>query len=257
MDVPVVTESAVGNALRELALKDMDPSLLAFAILREADASGLDARDVARMRAAMEVAAYVHRDDFRSSRKQLPVDLYITHPFRLVLRLLRYGCRDVAMLCAATLHDTVEDHPDDIVALLGAASGGANDALGILAAAFGEDVAGIVAAVTNPRLPEDMPPEERRRAYAEHVTAAIADPRVFMVKLADLVDNAGSLRHLDDPERRSRLELRYSPLIPALRVAFGIHRESLDLGAVGLAAIEDHLAGIARQLTSHPYERNV
>jgi len=113
MDLP--TRTAMGQALRTLALKEMDPSLLTFAILRESAEQGVD---VATLTEAMELAAYLHRDDVRSVRGQMPVDAYVTHPFRLVLRLLRYGCRDGAVLCAAALHDTVEDHPTDLVALL-------------------------------------------------------------------------------------------------------------------------------------------
>src|SRR5262249_6880244 len=153
--------------------------------------------------------ALVHRDDVRGARRNLTEDPYVTHPFRLVLRLLRYGCRDVAVLSGAALHDTVEDHPDDVVALLGEGDrgggrGGAGPAraLELLAATFGDDVANIVTAVTNPPRAAGETEDDRQRAYCEHVGVAIGDAQVFLVKFADFVDNAGSLRYMADGDRR-------------------------------------------------------
>ncbi|MGH9210633.1 MAG: HD domain-containing protein [Acidimicrobiales bacterium] len=252
MAQPSVT--GMGTALRMLPLKDMDPGLLSFAILRESAALGVD---ITALVAAMELAAYVHRDDARGNRKHLPADPYIAHPFRLVLRLVRYGCQDLDVLCAAALHDTVEDHPDDIVALLvrspERAVGGADvrdGAVELLAATFGRGVARIVAAVTNPPRPADEPEQDRHQAYHAHVAEVVADPQVFMVKFADFVDNAGSLRHMTDSERRSRLARKYAPLVPAFRSALHRHRGTLPVPPDGQRQIDQHLAATADWLTS-------
>jgi hypothetical protein len=238
-------QAAVGTALRTLPLKAMDPSLLYFAVVHESADLGID---VAQLTTAMQIAAYLHRDDTRSNRKDLPVDVYVTHPFRLVLRLVRYGCRDGTVLCAAALHDTVEDHPDELVALLDVALAGPSSEPGHpaerLATAFGPDVARIVTAVTNPPAPDGQTQQERHAAYQTHVAEVIADPQVFLVKLADFVDNAGSLRYLVDDARRFRLERKYAPLVPVFRSAFEAHRASLPVGADGLARIGRHLTGL-------------
>lgn len=231
-------DNAIGAALRGLPLKEMDPSLLTFAILRES----ADLRvDGGALRTAMELAAFLHRNDVRGARRHLADDVYVTHPFRLVLRLVRWGCIDLAVLCAAALHDTVEDHPDDVVALLrDPAQAHEGDAIDLLATAFGDDVAGIVAAVTNPP-PTSNSEEDRHRAYRDHVANVIADGQVFLVKIADYVDNAGSLRHMVDPERRARLARKYAPLVPTFRTALAEHGEKLPLGSDGPGQIAQHL----------------
>lgn len=247
VSTPQAVRSAVGAGLRSLPLKDMEPSMLYVAALHE----GADLHvDVTRLGAAMELAAFLHRDDTRSNRRGLPVDTYVTHPFRIVLRLIRYGCSDDAVLCAAALHDTVEDHPAELVALLGdapagqATAAGQEAALDLLGQAFGGDVARIVAAVTNPPTPAGLTESERHRAYQEHVAEVIADPQVFLVKLADFVDNAGSVRYLDDEARRARLARKYAPLVPTFRAALASHGHALPLGPDGLGRVERHLDGI-------------
>jgi (p)ppGpp synthase/HD superfamily hydrolase len=239
---PVV--SSIDGALSRLALKEMDAALLSYAILHE---SGLLGVEPGPLSDAMKVAAYVHRDDRRAALRDGVQDPYIVHPFRLVLRLVRYGCADPAVLAAAALHDTVEDHPDDVVALFPTAS----SALAALSSSFGPDVAGLVAAVTNPPTP---PGVDRQAHYHEHVARIVADPRVFLVKVADFVDNAGSLRHLAKGEMRTRLEHRYAPLVPVYQSAFATHEATLAdrLPPTGLARLTKHLTRIAHRLLRPP-----
>ncbi len=103
-------------------------------------------------------------------------------------------------------------------------------------------------AVTNPPQPAGRSDEERHRSYQAHVTQVIADPQVCLVKFADFVDNVGSLPYMADRDRRSRLESKYGPLVPAFRAAFDTHRESLGLGQAGQERMAEHLASIARQI---------
>jgi hypothetical protein len=244
---PVV--SSIDGALSRLALKEMDAALLSYAILHE---SGLLGVEPGPLSDAMKVAAYVHRDDRRAALRDGVQDPYIVHPFRLVLRLVRYGCADPAVLAAAALHDTVEDHPDDVVALFPAESAGsALDALAALAVQFGPDVASLVAAVTNPPTP---PGADRLVVYQEHVTRIVADPRVFLVKVADFVDNAGSLRHLAAGPMRTRLEARYAPLVPVYQAALATHEATLAdrLPPSGRARLTKHLTRIAHRLPPPP-----
>jgi hypothetical protein len=242
------TSAAVGGALRSLALKDMDPSLLGFAIVREGAGLGVD---TGVLQAAMEVAAYLHRDDQRGMRRNLPVDTYVTHPFRLVLRLIRYTCDDGAVLSAAALHDTVEDHAAELAALLGGRGGGKGGprrALDRVAATFGPDVARIVGAVTNEPVPAAATEDEAQRAYRDHVAAVVGDPQVFLVKFADFVDNAGSLRYMPAGERRNRLARKYGPLVPTFRAALAAHGDRLPLAGGDPARLDRHLTKIAARI---------
>lgn len=220
-------DARLGAALEELPLKEMEGALLAAALLRAVeplDAAGSVGR-------AVDLAAYAHRDATRARRGPLPRDSYITHPLRGALRLHRWGVRDVDVLVAAVLHDVVEDAAPDLLELAGlpvpagddedAARAAAESALrDVVAPAFGARVAAVVEAVSNPpgRGPAD--PEERRRAYREHVLAAVrADPAALLVKTTDLYDNAGSLHHHagEHPEQVRRLAAKYAPLLGPVR----------------------------------------
>jgi guanosine-3',5'-bis(diphosphate) 3'-pyrophosphohydrolase len=122
--------------------------------------------DLERLRAAIGLAARKHAGQLRKD-KETP---YVAHPMRILARLtVELGVKDVDVLCAAVLHDTIEDTTtdfDDVVELCG------------------ETVARWVAAMTHDkRLPED----ERERRFREEV--ASAPWQVRLVKLADAYDN--------------------------------------------------------------------
>ena len=116
---------------------------------------------------ALAFAAFKHRDQRRKDPEASP---YINHPIALADVLVNEGgVSDVEVLCAALLHDTVEDtattHEE-------------------LAAAFGERIAGIVAEVTDDKA---LPKAERKRLQIEH--AAQLSPAARLVKLADKICN--------------------------------------------------------------------
>ena len=121
---------------------------------------------------------------------------YIVHPLRVAehLRALA-GCRDVEILCAAVLHDTIED------------SATRYDEL---AAAFGDRVAHIVAELTNDsRLAKAPRHEDMLRRMAT------VSPEAKLIKLADRYDNLHS-----GPADRSKWERLLSET-PRLLEALG------------------------------------
>jgi (p)ppGpp synthase/HD superfamily hydrolase len=67
--------------------------------------------DVEFIRRAYDVAAYWHQGQARLSG-----DPYITHPLAVATILAELGADD-EMLCAAMLHDTIEDTPCTLAAL--------------------------------------------------------------------------------------------------------------------------------------------
>jgi guanosine-3',5'-bis(diphosphate) 3'-pyrophosphohydrolase len=123
--------------------------------------------ELALLLRALAFAAHKHRDQRRKDPAASP---YINHPIALADVLVNEGgVDDVEVLCAALLHDTVEDTattPQE------------------LADVFGPRIAGIVAEVTDDA---KLPKAERKRLQIEH--AANLSPAAKLVKLADKICN--------------------------------------------------------------------
>lgn len=181
--------------LSKMKLKDMSPELM----LHELRLFGGE-----KLYEAAIFAAYYHRNDTRGPRGAFPRDMYINHCYRVALRLVRWGVRDIDIIMAAVLHDVYEDHRDDIAADFGV------EALQHIEATFGARVAALVYAVSNP--PGKLTPEQ----YHEHVIELMQLPQAFVIKLSDWTDNALSLQHTPGP-RRGRLARKYMPLAVPFR----------------------------------------
>ncbi|WP_159599510.1 HD domain-containing protein [Agromyces humi] len=236
----------VVNEMRtELPMKGMDTALLSDAIIHELN----DPDSVQTIRDAISFAAYYHRNDTRAQRGPLPRGPYIEHPLRNTLRLVRYGVRDVSVIVASILHDTVEDHAAEI-GEEHCTDANAEGALKVIRSMFGEEVANIVRGVTNPDHPAGLTRAEKHDRYRSHVAEAIADPKVALVKVSDFVDNACSLSYTADGNARMtrNLAAKYEPLFPVFEdrmvhpdiIALGANtgeiRRHLQHGAVTLAA---------------------
>jgi hypothetical protein len=206
----------VNSLIRNLELKQMEGSLLAQAITSSVALLTDDVEEQRKVAHALALASYLHRSDTRANRGNLPRDTYITHPLRNTLRLIRYGCKDIQVLIASILHDTVEDHALDIVTdiLSAPAPEGEEEArrfaLEYYAEAFGDKVAFIVKQVSTPLNEPGLSKDEKRLRYAHHLDAALDDPGVFLVKISDFVDNAVGLYHnTGSPGMVSHLTKKY------------------------------------------------
>ena len=149
--------------------------------------------DIRLIERAYESAAYWHRDQKRRSG-----DPYITHPLAVATILAELGM-NTETICAALLHDTVEDTPYTLTELRGE---------------FGEDVAALVDGVTKldkVKYGESAEAETVRKM----VVAMSRDIRVLVIKLADRLHNMRTLRYLprEKQERKSREVLEiFAPL---------------------------------------------
>jgi GTP diphosphokinase / guanosine-3',5'-bis(diphosphate) 3'-diphosphatase len=149
--------------------------------------------DVRAVERAYEVASHWHKDQKRKSG-----DPYITHPLAVATILAELGM-NTETLCAALLHDTVEDTAYTLVELRGE---------------FGEDVAALVDGVTKldkVKYGDSAEAETVRKM----VVAMSRDIRVLVIKLADRLHNMRTLRYMprDKQERKSRETLEiYAPL---------------------------------------------
>jgi len=171
--------------------------------------------DRIRLERALEAAARLHADDRRDREP------YVNHLLRVAIRIMsHYGVREVDVICAALLHDAVEDHAEELARLAGGADGhgrapGAQQAaLMALAAEFGPRVAELVSAVTNPPYAPDRNAHEQ---YREHVADSLqGSPWARVIKASDFTDNGVGLIHTSGPRLRT-LAAKYAPLVPVLR----------------------------------------
>ncbi|ASW55265.1 HD domain-containing protein [Plantactinospora sp. KBS50] len=162
-----------------------------------------------RLTAALELAAALHRDDRRVREP------YLNHLLRVAIRMMHhYQVRDVDVIVAGLLHDTVEDHPAELAGDLPAGADLRRAALAALADRFGARVARLVAAVTNP---EYDPDRDRNTQYREHVAANLErEPWARVIKVSDFTDNGVGIIHTVGPKVLSSA-VKYRPLVPVLR----------------------------------------
>lgn len=116
---------------------------------------------------AAAFAADKHTGQHRKDAERSP---YINHPLQVAAVLaVEAGIEETSTLVAALLHDTVED---------------TNTTLAELEAAFGPEVAGIVAEVTDDK---SLPQQERKELQVQH--APHISRQAKLVKMADKICN--------------------------------------------------------------------
>ena len=132
---------------------------------------GLSFTETRKVFQALAFAAHKHRDQRRKDEDASP---YINHPIALADILVNEGgVTDHVVLCAAILHDTIEDTETTYEELV---------------VAFGREIADVVAEVTDDK---SLDKAERKLLQIEH--AAHASPRAKLVKLADKTCNLRDL----------------------------------------------------------------
>jgi hypothetical protein len=151
---------------------------------------------------ALQLAGQLHALDHRQREP------YLNHLLRVALRIIcHYEVRDADIICAALLHDSIEDHADDL------SPAGQPGAFAMLAASFGTRVADLVAAVTNPTYAPEIDEHEQ---YRQHIAARLAaHPWARVIKAADFTDNGVGLIYTTGP-KAAKLARKYAPLVPVL-----------------------------------------
>lgn len=160
-----------------------------------------------RVSAALELVTELHRDN-RYGREP-----YVNHRLRVAIRIVsHYEVHDTDVVVAGLLHDAVEDHAPE---LAGARTGSpAEAAVAAVAERFGERVANLVAAVTNPAR---EPGVDRNDQYREHIAESLdRDPWARVVKLSDFTDNGVGILYATGPVMR-HLAIKYRPLTTVYR----------------------------------------
>ena len=165
--------------------------------------------DVELLRRAYDFAAEQH-----SAQTRLSGEPYLSHPVE-VAHLLADMKLDVTSLCAALLHDVVED---------------TRISIDKISEQFGPDVGRIVEGVTKISKLDLLAPEDRQAENVRKMLhAMVNDVRVVMVKLADRLHNMRTLEYLA-PERQQRIAREtldiYAPV--ANRLGMGLIRGELE-----------------------------
>ncbi|MFD1800993.1 HD domain-containing protein [Mixta tenebrionis] len=112
-------------------------------------------------------------------RRKYTDEPYIVHP-AAVVELVRSVTNNEAMLAAAWLHDTVED---------------TGTTLDDIRRQFGDEVAALVAMLTDSKQPQAKNRAARKVAHFRHT--ADASPQAQTIKLADIIDNTRAIVRYD------------------------------------------------------------
>ena len=185
--------------------------------------------DLEKITQAYKVAEKAHEGQLRTSG-----DPYITHPLAVASILLDY-CMDTDTICAALLHDTVED--TDVT-------------LDELRKKFGEDVALMVDGVTKIGLVPLVSKEEQQAENIRKILMAMSkDIRLIIIKLADRLHNMRTLAaRPPEKQRKTSLETMnfYAPI--AHRLGMSDVKEEMEdiaihyLDPYGCKEVEEQIA---------------
>src|SRR6202522_2535982 len=165
--------------------------------------------DLELLRRAYDFAAEQHKTQVRQSGEP-----FLSHPVE-VAHILADMKLDVTSLCAALLHDVVED---------------TKIPLATISEQFGPDVARLVEGATKISRLDLMAPEARKAENVRKMLLAMVnDVRVVVVKLADRLHNMRTLEFLET-ERQQRIAREtldiYAPV--ANRLGMGLIRGELE-----------------------------
>jgi GTP diphosphokinase / guanosine-3',5'-bis(diphosphate) 3'-diphosphatase len=165
--------------------------------------------DLELLRRAYDFAAEQHKTQTRLSGEP-----FLSHPVE-VAHLLADMKLDVTTLCAALLHDVVEDTKIPLETII---------------ELFGADVARLVEGATKISRLDLLAPEARQAENVRKMLLAMVnDVRVVMIKLADRLHNMRTLEFLDH-ERQQRIAREtidiYAPV--ANRLGMGLIRGELE-----------------------------
>jgi GTP pyrophosphokinase len=157
--------------------------------------------------------AYVFAADKHEGQLRKSGDPYIIHPVS-VAGIIAEMKLDVASVCAALLHDVVEDC-------------GVTDAQ--MRERFGEEIAFLVDGVTKlGKINFTSKEDQQAESFRKMLIAMARDIRVLVVKLADRLDNMRTLEHMK-PEAQQRIAQETLDIYAPLAGRLGINWLKSDL----------------------------
>lgn len=195
------------------------------------------ASDVSRIVDAFDVANKAHQGQFRASGRP-----YITHPTIVADILMDMGM-DVSTICAALLHDTVEDTY-------------ITDA--DLRKKFGDEIADLVKGVTKlDKIAFHNKEEEQAENMRKMFFAMAKDVRVMLIKLADRLHNMRSLMYLS-VEKQQVIAKETLDIFAPIAGRLGISSIKSELEDLCLKYLDDEAyVGISEGIALKKNEREV
>jgi GTP pyrophosphokinase len=189
-----------------------------------------DRLDIALIDRALRYSAAAHRGQKRMSGED-----FVEHSIA-VASILALLLVDTTSICAALLHDVVEDSSvstDDI------------------AKEFGTEVASLVEGLTKiSHLTFRSSVEEQSENYRKLLLSVAKDARVIIIKLADRLHNMRTLEHLQ-PERRKRIATETREIYAPLAHRFGMANVKAELEDLAFKFLEaDDYAVLAQQVAA-------
>ncbi|MBR2282824.1 MAG: bifunctional (p)ppGpp synthetase/guanosine-3',5'-bis(diphosphate) 3'-pyrophosphohydrolase [Ruminococcus sp.] len=209
LEIPI-PEAAVDERTAELlrSIPDFDDNYT-ITMLTEKILTDDKQYDLNKIISAYDFAAKAHAGQKRSSGQD-----YIIHPLAVAYTLLELGM-DTDTICAALLHDVVED---------------TDATLDDLKKRFGLDVALLVDGVTKlSKIPMQSKEEQQAENVRKILLAMSQDIRVMIIKLSDRLHNMRTLKYRPhDKQRKTALETMniYAPI--AHRLGIRAIKEELE-----------------------------
>jgi guanosine-3',5'-bis(diphosphate) 3'-pyrophosphohydrolase len=207
-----------GRGTATIELNEFERGLLSdlFAVVEEHASEAMEPVDRERVERAFEFSCERHADQRRKSGED-----FIVHPVGVAK--ICAGLRlDTETLCAALLHDTVEDTSASLLEVR---------------EEFGEEVATLVDGVTKlTGITFQSRDESQAENFRKMIVAMAADIRVVLIKLADRLHNMRTLealpKHKQHEKAKETLEI-FAPLAHRL----GIHAIKWELEDLAFATL--------------------
>jgi GTP diphosphokinase / guanosine-3',5'-bis(diphosphate) 3'-diphosphatase len=157
--------------------------------------------------------AYEFAFDKHSDQKRKSGEPYIIHPVAVAKSLLELNCDD-ATICAALMHDVIEDtdvNSDEMRKI------------------FGDEITSLVDGVTKlGKLNFKSSEQEQANNFRKMLLAIAKDMRVVLVKLADRLNNMQTLDHLA-PEKQQKIAQETLDIFAPLANRFGLNTIKVEL----------------------------
>ena len=191
-------------------------------IVNELRVNNVPEEKIYEVKKSYNIAAYVHQNQFRQSGEP-----YITHPLNVAKNVINMQVYDTDTICAALLHDTIEDAPEHFHFTKESVSNEINPT-----------VAELVDGVTKLRRIDFDTKEEQTNANTRKIINGLTkDIRIIIVKLADRLHNMQTL-DFKRPEKQKITALETMQLFVPIAYAIGAYRIKSQLEDLSLRYID-------------------
>ncbi|MBN2454573.1 bifunctional (p)ppGpp synthetase/guanosine-3',5'-bis(diphosphate) 3'-pyrophosphohydrolase [Candidatus Woesearchaeota archaeon] len=176
--------------------------------------------DLKKVEEAYDFAKEAHKDQKRMSGKDHFDHLLNTSYILIKLRL------DTETICAALLHDTLED---------------TETKKETIKKKFGDEILSLIEGVTKIRkIRLETVEEDRAENIREVLLATIKDIRVILIKLADRLHNMRTLKYLDEKDRKSISQETLEIYVP-IAYKLGMYKLKSELEDLSLRYLEPEI----------------